>query len=54
MVNQDFIIISDPKILYNGSIKWPGSEKEARLALEKCTTKTSFNFLLKAYLHPDF
>ena len=54
MVNQDFIIISDPKFLYNGSRKWPGSQDEARVALERSRTKTSYNFLLEAYLHSDF
>ena len=54
MINQNFVIISDPKFLYNGSRKWPGSRDEARLALERCSINSSFNFVLTAYVLSDF
>ena len=55
MVNQDYLIISDPKFLYNGSRKWPGSRSEAQAALQRCKrSSSSYNFLLKAYMHTDF
>ena len=52
MVNQDFIIISDPKFLYKGFREWPGSRDEARLALERCSRGSSFKVVL-IYLHSE-
>lgn len=52
MVNQDFIIISDPEYLYKGSKQWPGSRDEARLALERSSKCSSFKVVL-IYLHDD-
>ena len=54
MINQNFVIISDPKFLYKGYRRWPGSRYEAQLALERCSINSSFDFVLRVYVLSEF